>query len=336
MSFSMLLGRVVLPLAGLALATALVWSTSGGGRFALPSLSASPGDAQAGAGAGAGPGTGTGADSQPEAPATIIAEGRMVTYPGAQVVVGAEATGTIVRVAVVEKSAVKRGDVLIEFRSDELRAQVAEAAARLAEVEADVSRLEADFQRADSLLNRNAGSRQDYDRTRFNFLAQCARRDAMAAGRDRLVAQLARYRVVAPIDGVVTARQAQPGETVAAATPLVTIANLTRLRIEAEVDEYDIAHCRVGRPATIRAEGYPDQSWRGEVEEIADVLSGRRIRPEDPGKPTDTRVLPVRIVLREPTPLRLGQRVEVEIDRSTPADSSAPLAQSAAGSGPRR
>jgi multidrug resistance efflux pump len=142
----------------------------------------------------------------------------------------------------------------------------------------------------------------------------------MAAARDRLVAQLARYRVVAPIDGVVTSRQAQPGETVAAATPLITIADLTRLRIEAEVDEYDIAHCRVGSPVKIRAEGYPDRSWQGEVEEIADVLSSRRIRPEDPGKPTDTRVLPVRIAFRESIPLRLGQRVEVEIERNSQAD----------------
>jgi RND family efflux transporter MFP subunit len=321
MSFSMLLGRVVLPLAGLALATALVWHNSGGGRFVLPSLSAASDDP-------APP-----ADPVPPADAlsTIIAEGRVVTYPGAQVIVGAETTGTIVRVTVAEKSVARRGDLLIEFRSDELKAQVAEAAARLAEAEADVARLEAEYQRAESLLARNAVPRQDYDRTRFNVLAHHARRDAMAAARDRLVAQLAKYRVVAPIDGVVTSRQAQPGETVAAATPLLTIADLTHLRIEAEVDEYDIARCRVGRPVKIRAEGYPDQAWRGEVEEIADVLSGRRIRPEDPGKPTDTRVLPVRIALREATPLRLGQRVEVEIDRNPEADPASPTQSSAEG-----
>jgi RND family efflux transporter MFP subunit len=253
-------------------------------------------------------------------PATIVAEGRVVTYPGAQVVVGAETTGTIIRVPVVEKTVVKRGDLLVEFRSDELKAQVAEASARVAEVEADIARAEAEYVRAEALLSRNAGTRQDYDRTRFNLQALHARRDAMAASHDRLVAQISRFRVVAPIDGVVTARQAQPGETISAATPLLTIADLTRLRIEAEVDEYDIASCQLGQPVKITAEGYPDRSWRGEVEEVADVLTGRRIRPEDPGKPTDTRVLPVRIALREPTPLRLGQRVEVEIGRSAPAD----------------
>jgi HlyD family secretion protein len=311
----MVLGRVLLPLAGLGVATALAWHY-GVGRIELPSgLAALSAPARPAAGD-----AGSSADrdrARPDEPgATTVAEGRVVAYPGTQVIVGAEITGTIVRVAVVEKSPVRRGDLLVEFRSAELKAQVAEAAARLAEAEADVARLEADHLRAEALLARKATTRQEYDQTRFNLLAQRARRDAMAAAHERLVAQLERYRVVAPIDGVITARQAQPGETVAAATPLVTITDLTRIRIEAEVDEYDIASCRVGCPVKITAEGYPDRSWRGVVEEVADVLVGRRIRPEDPGKPTDTRVLPVRIAFREATPLRLGQRVEVEIERA--------------------
>jgi RND family efflux transporter MFP subunit len=340
----MFLGRVVLPLAGLGLAAALVWNSSLRGRLELPALpglendsSILPTTAPPAAAADGGQADASGALT------TIVAEGRVVAYPGAQVIVGAETTGTIIRVPVVEKAVVKRGDLLVEFRSDELRAQVDEAAARVAEVEADIARAEADFQRAEALLARNAGPRQDYDRARFSLQALRARRDAMAAAHNRLVAQLVRYRVVAPIDGVITARMAQPGETIAAATPLMTIADLRRIRIEAEVDEYDIAHCHAGRPVKITAEGYPGRSWRGEVEEIADVLIARRIRPEDPGKPTDTRVLPVRVALREPTPLRLGQRVEVEIERNAetpgeppPAPGSSSNGVLAPGSGERR
>ena len=65
--------------------------------------------------------------------------------------------------------------------------------------------------------------------------------------------------------------------------------------------------------ATITAEGYPGRRWRGEVEEIADAVVARQTRPEDPGRPADTRVLLVRVAFREPNPLKLGQRVEVEI-----------------------
>ena len=68
-------------------------------------------------------------------------------------------------------------------------------------------------------------------------------------------------------------------------------------------------------PATISAEGYPGPGWRGRVEEIADAVGPRRTRPEDPGRPADTRVLLVRIAFLEKTPLKLGQRVEVGIVR---------------------
>jgi multidrug resistance efflux pump len=95
------------------------------------------------------------------------------------------------------------------------------------------------------------------------------------------------------------------------------------------VDDYDIAQCRVGSAVTIRSESYPDQSWRGVVEEVADVLTGRRIRPEDPGRPTDTRVLPVRVAFREAHPFKFGLRVEVEIDagpKASVASVSEPMA----------
>ena len=62
------------------------------------------------------------------------------------------------------------------------------------------------------------------------------------------------------------------------------------------------------------AEGYDGKAWRGKVEEIPDSVVGRRLKPQDPGKPEDTRVLLVKIALLEPTPLKLGQRVEIRID----------------------
>jgi HlyD family secretion protein len=124
---------------------------------------------------------------------------------------------------------------------------------------------------------------------------------------------IAKTRITAPIDGVVTARHVQPGEAVEANAKVVTIADLARVRVEAEVDEYDTARVALGAGVAIIAEGYTDASWRGTIEEIPDTVVGRRIRPEDPGRPIDARVLPVKIALGEPTPLKLGQRVEVEI-----------------------
>ena len=96
-------------------------------------------------------------------------------------------------------------------------------------------------------------------------------------------------------------------------TRLVTIADTNRVRIEAEVDEFDAERVRLAQAVKITAEGYAGQSWGGVVEEIPDAVSEKNLKPQDPGRPTDARVLRVKIRFQEPTPLRLGQRVEVEI-----------------------
>ena len=131
-------------------------------------------------------------------------------------------------------------------------------------------------------------------------------------------ARSSRYRLTAPIDGVVTARHAHPGEIARPGTALVTIADLKQLRIEAEVDEFDTARVALGSPVTITAEGYGATTWRGTVEEIPDSVVSRRTRPTDPGRPIDARVLPIKIAFAEPTPLKLGQRVDVEIASPNP------------------
>ena len=98
----------------------------------------------------------------------------------------------------------------------------------------------------------------------------------------------------------------------------MTIVDLSRLRVEAEIDEFDIEAVALGCPATITAEGYPARRFRGEIEEIADAVVPRHFRPEDPGRPSDTRVLRVKIAFREPSTLKLGQRVEIGIEGREP------------------
>ena len=78
------------------------------------------------------------------------------------------------------------------------------------------------------------------------------------------------------------------------------------------MDEFDTARIQLGAAVRVRAEGF-GQTWTGRVEEIPDTVTNRPIKPQDPARPTDTRVLLVKIALGSPTPLKLGQRVEVEL-----------------------
>jgi hypothetical protein len=57
---------------------------------------------------------------------------------------------------------------------------------------------------------------------------------------------------------------------------------------------------------TITAEGYPGRSWKGRVEEIPDSVTLRRLKPQDPSRPTDTRILAVKVAFAETTPRSLS------------------------------
>ena len=244
----------------------------------------------------------------------VAGEGRLVAYPGAEVVVGTDLAGTVVILKVQEKETVRRGQLLAELRSDDYRASLAEAKARVTEADAEIRLAESELERARSLREQAVGPQEALDKAQRDIETSRARRATAAATVSRLDAVLAKTRILSPIDGVVTARWAQPGETLEAGQKIVTVADLSRTRVEAELDEFDSGRVRLGDEVKVTAEGYDRVSWRGRVEEIPDSVVGRRLKPQDPGKPEDTRVLLVKIALLEPTPLKLGQRVEIRID----------------------
>jgi multidrug resistance efflux pump len=147
-----------------------------------------------------------------------------------------------------------------------------------------------------------------------------ARRASVLASVQRIEAELAKTRIVAPFTGTVLKRHVEPGEVINPHTPIATLADLKRVRIEAEVDEYDANRVQKGAVTRITAEGHPGESWQGIVEEVPDVVVTKGMVPRDPSLPVDVRVLRAKIALTGPTPLKLGQRVEVEIASAKPVE----------------
>lgn len=244
----------------------------------------------------------------------ILAEGRMSVYPGAEITVSAEIDGKLLELRVGEEDRVQRGDTLAVLDVTERTAALDEARARVRETQADIDFLSDEKARSEALLGRDVVPKAEYDRSVHDERAARARRVVLLAGAAQLQSVVAKSRIVAPSSGTVTARFADPGEMLQAGAPIVTVTDLGRVRVEAEVGEFDAGRVRLGAPVQVTAEGF-DGSWRGEVEQIPDVVVPQRLRPLDPARPTDTRVLLVKIRLLDPTPLKLGQRVQVEIAR---------------------
>lgn len=244
----------------------------------------------------------------------VAAEGRVVTYPGAEVKVAAERAGRLVAVRVEEGQTVRKGDLLAEIESDELRAALDEARARVQEAAAEVRLAELNLARRRQLVAEEILAAHDLDQATRDLEIARARHDTAGAAVSRYQAQLRKSRIVAPLSGTVTAREVDAGEMVEAGDVVVTMADLRRLRVDAEADEADAAALALGAPVTITAEGFPGRAWPGRVEEVADAVTLRKLKPQDPARPTDTRILAVKIAFGEPTPLKLGTTVDLRIE----------------------
>jgi len=178
------------------------------------------------------------------------------------------------------------------FRSEEV-AQ-GRAAVRAAEQRLDDARR--DFQRTQRLFDGGAVSQQQLDNQRtaltlaesdhdaaserLHILEEGPRREQIAAQRSLLqqaaamaaqvTAALQNATIRAPFDGTVTVRHREPGETVPAGSPVVTVMNPADRWIRIYVPESQIGRLAVGMPATIRADAHPDRTYDGAVVFIAD------------------------------------------------------------------
>ncbi|MCE1228476.1 MAG: efflux RND transporter periplasmic adaptor subunit [Firmicutes bacterium] len=262
-----------------------------------------------------------GKSTPPDAPPPLVqsvplrAEGRFVAYPGADLVLGTDLGGTIREITAQEGDDIRQGQVLVRLDSRSDDAALREATARIKELDTDIGYQVKEVQRQESLAQQGIVTQQSLDAVRNQLSVLRARRDAAVATTERLKVVLAKLVISAPFNGSLLTRLVQPGETVLPGGALVRVAKMDQVRVEAEIDEFDLSRIRVGAPVTVRAEGQAG-SWKGHVEEIPTNVTGRRLRPQDPSRPADTRVLLVKVALNESTPLKLGQRVELEISQT--------------------
>jgi multidrug resistance efflux pump len=129
---------------------------------------------------------------------------------------------------------------------------------------------------------------------------------ALQAMRDQLA-------VRAPIDGTVMASTAKTGEIAgsSAVDPLMTVGDLSHLRVRAEIDGRDLHMVRNGQRALVRAEGIEGPEYSGRVATIGTMLSPGKLSPRGPRRAGDPDVLEVIVALDGETPLLPGTRMDV-------------------------
>jgi RND family efflux transporter MFP subunit len=174
-------------------------------------------------------------------------------------------------------SKVKAGDLLAEIDTPDIDQQLAQARASLAAAQANAKLSEVSAKRWQSLADTDAVSKQDVDQRRFTADADIAQVKAAQANVDRLSAEEGFKRLVAPFDGVVTARDTDIGQLInvgsAGAVELFVVSETQKLRVYVNVPQSYVPSVPPGTKATIRVPEHPGKTYLGTVEASAQSVT---------------------------------------------------------------
>jgi HlyD family secretion protein len=225
----------------------------------------------------------------------VSASGKI--QPKSSVNISAETMGKVVALEVREGDLVKKGQLLLQIDAKNLETQVQNREASLSSakfqleqtkgqiVNARVALKEAEdtLKRQEQMFKAGLLPRDQYDRvvndvarqrTNLTVTEQSAQSQEQRIKQEEANLESASYdlnklRVLAPISGIVTRRNIEIGETAVvgtmnnAGTVLLTIADLSVIETEIEVDETDIPFIQIGQPAKITIDALPDQDVSG-------------------------------------------------------------------------
>jgi len=232
--------------------------------------------------------------------AIVSASGKI--QPKRLVNITAETAGRVVDLAVNEGDRVTRGQFLLQIDPRSLRTRVDSGTASLGAAEASLDQQRQSIQtarvqldqaqktltRQQDLWKQQLTTRESLDRAENDVRAaesNLREREKLVTAQEARIAQeraglenarydLSKVRIESPIDGIVTRRNIQEGETAVigtmnnAGTILLTLADMGVIQAEVEVDETNIPNVSVGQKAKITIDALPDRTFSGRVTEI--------------------------------------------------------------------
>jgi HlyD family secretion protein len=207
--------------------------------------------------------------------------------PRRYVNVGANVSGRLIDITVIEGQPVKQGQMLARVEAERYEAGARQGEAGVAAARAELTRAEADLAGAKLSYDRNKRMREEklvaesaYDQAEAEYRMKAAGVEAakrrvaqLQAQLDSTKDELYKTTVYSPMDGVVTNLPKEQGEMVIGAqsfspTVIMTVADLSVMECEVMVDETDFRNLKLGQEATVKVEALEGLELKGEVTEI--------------------------------------------------------------------
>jgi len=221
---------------------------------------------------------------------TLSVNANGTLQPTRAVNIGSELSGTVQRVLVDVNDQVKKGQVLVELDTSKLQDQVARSRAALNAAQAAVVQAVATVNEAKGNLARLeevarlsggqvpsqaelATARATLERAVASEASARANVVSAQATVSTDATNLTRGSIRSPIDGVVLTRSVDPGNAVAASLQAVTLftlaEDLTKLKLQVNVDEADVGAVRVGQQASFTVSAHPARKYPATITRVA-------------------------------------------------------------------
>ncbi len=183
--------------------------------------------------------------------------------PWEEVPVGAETGGlTAVAVNAEEGQVVQAGQVLVKLNDALISAQLRQQEASVASAKATLAEANAALNRARELQAKGYLSQAGLDTATTRQATAAANLAAAEAGRGETAARVAQTAIRAPVSGLISRRSVTKGQIVSAGSELFRIVRDSRLELDAEIPETDLATVKAGMPARIYSDKVGEMTGR--------------------------------------------------------------------------
>lgn len=201
---------------------------------------------------------------------TVSATGALSAVTTVQV--GSQVSGIISKLYVDFNSQVKKGQLLAELDPTPFQQTVDQRQADVAKSRVQVANQKITYGRQQRLMQNGLIAQSDLDAAKTAYEAAVADLDLSLASLRQAQTNLGYTKIFSPIDGEVVARSYDIGQTVAASfqapTLFIIAKDLTKMQVQADVDQSDIGQIKIDEVARFSVDAYPEQEFRGRIAQV--------------------------------------------------------------------
>ena len=201
----------------------------------------------------------------------INASGKI--QPEESVQITSTITGWITEITVMEGDTVEPGQHLISIDEKQIRPRYNNALSQVKSSEANLKKVKAQMERTKTLFSQKLISQQEQEQVEASFQIALSQSEQANANLLSAEDELSKTRLTAPKYGIVTSITKEEGEMAVGGMfnpgVLMTVADLSRMEVEVDVNENDVVNITIGDTTEIEIDAYPDTTFFGVVSEIA-------------------------------------------------------------------